>query len=198
MTPVDGDLTEETVALAGRRLRLVRPAEPDALLDEEAFERDEYLPYWAELWPSALALASAVAGRDLRGARVVELGCGLALPSIVAALRGASALATDWSDDALAFARRNARRNGAFLRTLRCAWAEPGPLLALAPFDLALASDVLYEQRNASELLELLPRLAPEVLLADPGRPFLRRFLEAAARDWRVERDGPVYRLEAR
>ena len=74
------DLVEEVVPLHGRDLRLLRPRDAEALLDEEAFEREEFLPYWAELWPSSLALARAIAGRALRGARTLELGCGLGLP----------------------------------------------------------------------------------------------------------------------
>ena len=67
-----------------------------------------------------------------------------------------------------------------------CSWAEPGPLLERAPWDLVLASDVLYEPRNADALLALLPRLGPEVWLADPGRAPSAGFLEAARGDWTV------------
>jgi predicted nicotinamide N-methyase len=189
------ELVEETVDVGGRRVRLIRPRDAEELIDEEAFEREEFLPYWAELWPSAVALARAVAARELRGARVVELGCGLALPSIAAAQRGARALATDWSPDGLAFARRNARLNGVYVETLRCSWAEPLRLLERAPFDLVLASDVLYERRDVRPLLDLLPRLGPEVLLADPGRPALRAFLDGARPTWRIETEGSVRRL---
>jgi len=136
---------------------------------------------------------------------VVELGCGLALPAIVAALEGAHVLATDWSTDALAYARRNARANGAQLETLRVAWADAAELLARAPFDLVVAADVLYERRNVPQLLELLPRLAADVLLADPGRPALTAFLDGAADAWLVTRDavpelprGGLYRLARR
>jgi predicted nicotinamide N-methyase len=192
------ELVEERVAVAGRELAIVRPRSADELIDEEAFEREEFLPYWAELWPSAVELAGAVAARPLEGARVVELGCGLALPSIVAALSGAAALATDWSEDALRFALANAERNGAHLETARAAWDDPEGLVARAPFDLVLAADVLYERRNADLLLPLLPRLGREVLLADPGRPAERGFLERAAADWLVETNGRVHRLVLR
>ena len=80
-------------------------------------------------------------------------------------------LATDWSAEAVEITAANAERNGAELDTLVCSWTEPEPLLASAPWDLVLASDVLYERRNADLLLELLPRLTGEVWLADPGRP---------------------------
>jgi predicted nicotinamide N-methyase len=199
------DLVEEVVPIGGRDLRLLRPRDAEALLDEDAFEREEFLPYWAELWPSSLALARAIAGRALRGARTVELGCGLGLPSIVAALAGGRVLATDWSAEAVAMTASNAERNDAELETLVCSWTEPDPLLARAPWDLVLASDVLYEARNGDVLLELLPRLGPEVWLADPGRVAAGRFLEAAARDWTIESraaaelaNGAVHRLRRR
>jgi len=199
------DLVEEVVAVDGRDLRLLRPRDSEALLDEEAFEREEFLPYWAELWPSSLALARSIAGRARRGARTLELGCGLGLPSIAAALAGGRVLATDWSTSAVELTAANAERNGAGLDTMVCSWTEPEPLLAQAPWDLVLASDVLYERRNGDVLLPLLPRLAPEVWLADPGRPAAAPFLEAARRDWEIAShtaaelpNGGVHRMRRR
>jgi predicted nicotinamide N-methyase len=184
------DVVEEIVPLGGRDVRLVRPRDSEALLDEEAFEREEFLPYWAEMWPSSIALARALAPRSLGGRRVVELGCGLGLPSIVAALAGADVLATDWAPDALGFVARNAQANGARVRTARVAWSEPGPLLDGAPWDLVIASDVLYERRMADELLTLLPRLVDDrgaVWLADPGREPAAGFLRRAAAGWDID-----------
>lgn len=178
------DLATEVVPVGGRRLRIVYPRDSEALLDEEAFEREEFLPYWAQLWPSAIVLARATAGLRPAGRRMLELGCGLGLPSIVAALEGASVLATDWSPDAVAFAAANASRNGAAVRTAVCSWTDPEVLVAGAPWDLVLAADVLYEARNVDQLLELLPRLVDgsgEVLLADPGRRPAERFLRVTA-----------------
>src|SRR6476661_8645367 len=105
------DLVEDEV----RGLRLLRPRQAESLISEEKFARDEFLPYWAELWPSALALADVVASRDVRGLDVLELGCGLGVPSLVAARGGARVLATDWAEDALALLRANAARNGVAL-----------------------------------------------------------------------------------
>jgi predicted nicotinamide N-methyase len=202
------DLVEEVVAIAGRDLALLRPRDAEALLDEGAFEHEEFLPYWAELWPSALALARAVGPRALHGARTLELGCGLGLPSLAAALAGGRVLATDWAPDAVAMTARNAERNGIALDTLVCSWSAPEPLLERGPWDLVLASDVLYEARNADALLPLLPRLLRprgEVWLADPGRPAAEPFLAAAADVFEIERRtaaelprGAVHRLRIR
>jgi predicted nicotinamide N-methyase len=183
-------LVEDVVGVAGRDLRVLRPRDAEALLDEDAFEHEEYLPYWADLWPSALALARAIGVRALRGAPTLELGCGLGLPSIAAALAGGRVLATDWAPDAIAMTRRNAALNGAELETLVCSWTAPEPLLERGPWPLVLASDVLYEARNGDALLPLLPRLvAPrgEVWLADPGRPAAARFLAAAAETFEIK-----------
>jgi predicted nicotinamide N-methyase len=165
------------------------------LIDEDAFDEDEFLPYWAELWPSGVALARAVAALDLRGRRVLELGCGLGLPSLAAAAGGADVLATDWAADAVELLRTNADRNGLALRVERVRWDEPTPLLAGAPWDLVLGADLLYESRNADQLADLLPRLGGEVLLAEPGRPHARAFLERM----RAERAGDrLYRIGLR
>ncbi|MEA2280080.1 MAG: hypothetical protein QOK21_687 [Solirubrobacteraceae bacterium] len=177
------DLIEEAVGVRGRELRLLRPRDAEALLDEEAFEHEEFLPYWAELWPSSLALARAIGDRTLGGRRVAELGCGLGLPSIAAALQGARVLATDWSPDAVALTAENAERNGARLETLVCSWARPGPIVERGPWDLVLASDVLYEARDVAPLLDALGPLLGErgvAWIADPGRAPAERFLEHA------------------
>jgi predicted nicotinamide N-methyase len=183
----EADLVEEQLALDGLELTVVRPRDSEELLDDAAFEREEFLPYWAELWPSGVALARTVATRSLRGARALELGCGLGLPSIAAASAGARVLATDWSEDALRFAALNAERNDVEIEVARCDWAHPEPVVNRGPWDLVLAADVLYERRNLPLLLDLLPRLVGdrgEVLLADPGRPPTEDFLAAVDRDW--------------
>ena len=195
--PVRGALTEtlveEEVELGdGLGLEILRPPSAEELIDEAAFDEEEFLPYWAELWPSGLALARHLAGLELRGLKVLELGCGLGLPSLAAAARGADVLATDWAEDAIELLRQNAGRNGVLLRLARVRWSEPEPLLRAAPWDLVLGADLLYEARNAEQLAELLPELGGEVLLAEPGRPYAKEFLERFRAELVGER---IYRL---
>ena len=83
--------------------QIVHPASVDDLLEEEDFEHEERLPYWAELWPSAVALARYLSQKDLSGKRAAELGCGVGLPTVVALDRGALVLATDHNEAALDF-----------------------------------------------------------------------------------------------
>jgi predicted nicotinamide N-methyase len=123
--------------------------------------------------------------------RVVELGAGLAVPSLVAAARGAAVSAVDWAADAIELLRENAAHNGLVLDARRADWRAFG-----GTYDLVLAADVLYEERNVEPLLELLPRLAPEVLLAEPGRPHAADFLERAREGWQLDEAAErVYRL---
>src|SRR3954447_4237716 len=129
--------------MAGRDLTIVRPRDSEALLDEHAFADAEFLPYWADLWPSAELLARTVVARALRGARVLELGCGLGLPSLAAVLAGGRVLATDWAPHAVEAVQVNAARNELELEALVCDWQEPAALLQRGPWDLVLAADVL-------------------------------------------------------
>ena len=165
---------------------MTHPASAEALIDEEEFARDERIPYWAELWPSAVALARRLPYEAfLPGRRVVELGCGVGLPSLVALFCGASrVVATDYYRAALDFASFNAAANlgGRELETRLLDWHRRPETGSMAgAFDLVLAADVLYEKRNVPALSALIPALlAPggEVLLADPRRKEALSFLE--------------------
>jgi predicted nicotinamide N-methyase len=182
------DLVEETVALgSGRDLTVLRPRNSEVLLAEEAFDREELLPYWADVWPSSLALARAIGARSLQGARTLELGCGLGLVATAAALAGGRVLATDWSSEAIRFTALNARNNEARVETALVDWSAPQEIVARAPWQLVLGSDVLYERRNVDQMLDLLPRLVDpsgEVWIADPGRQASMDFLERVEPDW--------------
>jgi predicted nicotinamide N-methyase len=161
---------------------MAHPASADALIDEEDFDRNERLPYWAELWPSALALARHLHERDLSGRRAVELGCGVGLPTVAALDRGARVLATDHYEAALDYAAHNARLNvGREPETALLDWRTP-EIRGLGTFDLVFAADVLYERPNAEALADLVPRLLArdgEALFADPRRDTAPIFLEA-------------------
>ena len=159
------ELVDEDVDLGGGlRARIARPREPGRLLDDAVADGADDAPYWAELWPSARALAAQLASSDLVGVRAVELGCGLALPSVAAAMRGADVLVVDNDADAVLVARSNARRAGNRLRGLVLdLHAAPQELVEEGPFDLVFAADVLYVEALATALSTLIP------LLTAPG-----------------------------
>jgi predicted nicotinamide N-methyase len=189
----------ETVAVGHLRLTIVRPRSAEELISEEEYALDERLPYWAELWPSARVLADEMARRRPAGLRVLELGCGLGLPSVAALAVGARPLATDWYEVALRFAECNARRaTGREIETMLVDWRNPpGALLERAPFDLVIGADVLYEPRNGAALAALVPRLVPpggELLITDPRRPDAVHLLHPlTAAGWAHEQEDITY-----
>jgi predicted nicotinamide N-methyase len=166
------------------------PESSEALIDELEFDEDERLPYWAELWPSARALARYLL--DLRPVpdRAIELGSGVALPSLALLHRGVKVIATDYYDDALVFARHNAKANRLRpLATDLLDWRETPA--RFGRFPLVVAADVLYESRNGDALALLLPQLLEAdgvALIADPGRVYLGDFVEhMRTSGWKVE-----------
>lgn len=195
------DLIRRSVPLPDGQLTLLQPSEAAELPDEGPIEWAPLVPYWAVLWRSGVALAREVADARPAGLRVVELGCGLGVPSLAAARAGATVLATDGCPEALDLVARNARENGLEVDTAHVDWDATEDLAARGPFDLVLAADVLYEEAGISLLPSLLPRLGREVWLADPGRPVADAFLEHAHKDWNVTssiRDGVhIHRLRA-
>jgi predicted nicotinamide N-methyase len=181
------EFVTQTIELPNGELRILQPAESAEIPDDHQVEWAPLAPYWSILWRSGVALARELAGEALSGRRVVELGCGLAVPSIAAARGGAEALATDGDVDALSLVQRNAEANQVRVETAAVDWADPDDLVERGPFDLVLGCDVLYERPSVAMLLELLPRLAPVAWIADPGRPAADAFMEQAQKRWRVE-----------
>ena len=166
------DPRERVIDIRGTAYRFWCPPDVDALIDEEAFARDERIPYWANVWESAVVLAEDLALLDGAGRRFLELGCGLGLPAVVAARRGFAATASDYEEAALEGVRYNADRNRAEGLAVRLVdWRQlPADL---GEFDLVVAADVLYEKHHAVALAGVMARtLAAEgvALVADPGR----------------------------
>lgn len=202
---LDIDVRQEV--LPGGAAYVVRPADWEALREEEG-AAGRPVPWWARLWGSGRALAAAVSvAPPARGARVLELGCGLALPSVVAALAGGEVLATDGATDAVAFAAHVMALNDVVgAEVAHVDWSTHGDaLVARGPWDVVLASDVLYTRGNVEAALALVPRLlAPggELRLADPGRSGAREFLAAMRGTFtvRTERadDVALHRLRRR
>ncbi len=157
-----GPVVRECVLLEGREFLIDRPDESDRLLDDPtirlAFAADEYLPYWADLWPAARMLAKAVLReRWPAGLEALELGCGLGLPGIAALAAGLRVTFSDYDATALQFAADNARLNGfTDFRLLRLDWRYPPDDLRVP---LVLASDLVYELRNVAPLVAFLKRV---------------------------------------
>lgn len=179
-------ISTPSVMVGGRVYRVYQPETADALIDETEFEHDERLPYWADLWPSAIALARHVAEMELAGKKVVEVGCGVGLPAMAALANGADVTVTDHYEAALDFAAHNARENtGLQVSTAVLDWRKPETWEGLESFDVLLGGDVLYEPRNVVPLADVVEELlAPEgeAFFADPGRREAGKFLEEMGR----------------
>jgi predicted nicotinamide N-methyase len=163
---------ERVIDVRGTPYHFWCPPDVDALIDEEEFARDERIPYWANVWESAVVLAEEIALLDGQGKRLLELGCGLALPAIVAARHGFAATASDYEEAALEGVRYNADCNGATALALRLVdWRQPPD--DLGAFDVVVAADVLYEKHHALALSGMIARTLAAggmALVADPGR----------------------------
>jgi predicted nicotinamide N-methyase len=195
------ETVREHVLVEDRDFLIERPAASDKLLDHPAvraaFAADEYMPYWADLWPAARMLAKAIvrepwpvppSGEKLHA---LEIGCGLGLPGIAAMAVGLRVTFTDYDATALRFAADNARLNGlSAFETLQMDWRYPPKYLRVP---VVLASDLVYEMRNVEPIVELVDRLlAPGglCLITDQDRVpshFLREALRNAGLSYETQ-----------
>jgi predicted nicotinamide N-methyase len=177
-TPWDalGPAIREKVLVEGREFFIERPSESDRLLDHpfvtSAFAKDEYMPYWADLWPAARMLAKVIVRESWTpGLSALEIGCGLGLPGIVALAQGLRVTFSDYDATALRFAESNARLNGyEDFQLLQMDWRSPPAELR---FPVVLASDLIYELRNVAPLVAIIKHvLQPDgvCLLTDQDR----------------------------
>lgn len=176
--------TTRTVQIGGRDIHLLSPANADDLISEDDYVKDERLPYWADLWPSAQVLAGEVRTMRLGGQRVLELGCGLGLVAIGATLAGGEVTVTDYYDDAILFAALNvADATGKRVAARMVDWTAMPP--DLGRFDVVLTSDVLYEPRYATLVADAIAATlvrGGEAIIADPGRIACADFLNECQR----------------
>ena len=201
-----GPLRDDRIHLpdSAGSMTITRPADFDLLLDNAADDPEQNLPYWAEIWPSGVALAARIARIPelLADKRVLEIGCGLGVTAVAALRAGADLVVTDYAAEALHLCALNCRREaGREPEVIRANWRTPSadsvPWRAGA-YPLVLAADVLYEVRDLEPLLALVERVvAPtgELWLAEPGRVPATLLVETlAVRGWtddRETRDGP-------
>jgi len=157
-----GPLVEEKVFLEEHTFLISRPEHSDRLLDNPAvltaFDADEYMPYWADLWPAARMLAKVIMKEKWTpGLHALEVGCGLGLPGIVALSRGLRVTFSDYDACAIQFAADNARLNGFDnFDTLQLDWRNPPDSLRIP---IILASDLIYELRNVAPLVSFIKKV---------------------------------------
>ncbi len=170
-------------------LEILLPDAAEELIDEAEFDVDERLPYWADLWPSARALARRLAAEPAPGGRVLELGSGVGLPSLALLWRGADVLATDWYADALLFARANAERNGLpELAPWRWTGARCRKRWGASSAWSPRTCCTRWERREPVARAAAAGGARRRAVVADPGRVYRSEFVARMAwRGWTVE-----------
>ena len=136
-------------------------------------------PYFGVIWDSSQVLARLMLAHDIEGKRILEVGCGIGLASLVLNHREADITATDHHPEAEKFFKINVELNeGPAVPFVRTDWAD-APNERLQKFDLVIGSDLLYERDQAELLANFIDQhtqLDCEVLLVDPGRGNHARF----------------------
>ena len=176
------------IVIAGVPISLVRPADPDQMLDDPgvlAWNRaDDYMPYWAYLWPGAFLLAEAVAAEEWEPRTpALEIGCGLGLAGLVGLRRGLRVTFSDYDGGTFGFVAQSAVANGFTTESYslrRLDWRDP----PAERFPIILGADVLYESRLVPLIVNVLSSmLSPGglALIADPYRASAEVFPALAA-----------------
>lgn len=165
-------------------LRFLCPEDPDLVLNSisnEQYEKDKFLPYWAEHWPSAEVMfpfiENSVFPADYQ---ICELGCGLGTISTILSQKNRSVFSVDISLHACIYAKENIRRNGGTPKVIVSDWRS---MAFKSGFDLIIASDVLYEERWIEPILNCIKSLLKtdgKAWIADPCRRFWNSFKQAA------------------
>ena len=206
ITDLDYELITEIVDVGGQSLRLTTLANVEQSIDlvfhwleskgRDSAEIEQLAPYFGVVWPSSLALCGYLLQDKiysrLKGKSVIELGCGLAIPSIIASKGGAICTATDNHPNVLQFLVRNVELNEpSSIRYVTLSGSEGSKFShsSANEFDLVIASDVLYEQKLVEHFAEEVSKYSKAgttCIIADPGRPYIQDFVTSMnSRGWR-------------
>jgi predicted nicotinamide N-methyase len=153
---------------------------------------EEKIPYWGELWPSSIGLSDFLCRNVplVQGKSVLEIGCGLGLPGIVAALLGAKATLTDYLTEPLLYAQYNWNLNLSTQADIRMLdWQKPEEFIHA---DVILASDIAYEGRSFQPIKKALKNLAGKngtIIISEPNREFAKTFFQDFTSDFHVRKE---------
>ena len=145
---------------------------------------EEHCPYFGVMWEAGIGLSQLLTREMCEDKKILEIGCGLALPSFVASRFGGNVIATDFHADVPIFLKINQQKNDIDFEYLVMNWRNElertSPSLGL--FDLVLGSDILYESQHAMEVAKaLIAFLKPggKIVLSDPGRAYVQKFISS-------------------
>jgi len=179
----------ETLSIGKWQVKLNRVTNIDELYDnlikqdsESEDVIDERIPYWAELWASAIAMSEYIAENEIVNEEtfVHEIGCGLALPAIVSGMMGGKVLVSDYMEQPLKVAEENWKLNckeNFQSRIIDWRVLEED----IPKCDLLIAADVAYEKRMFEPLLDVFNKLVKPngiILFSEPKRKHTQSFYE--------------------
>lgn len=164
------ETSDVIIDLGNLELKIKVISNSEKILTEAMTE--EETPLWVELWPSALALSRLLwEGSSLTGKSVLELGAGLGLPGVVAGLKGANVLQTDYIPEPLKIAEQTAQMNN--VPGIRTAVADWRNFKINECFDLIIGSDIMYHPDLNPYLKKIFKsnlKTGGQVIMADAGR----------------------------
>jgi predicted nicotinamide N-methyase len=152
--------------------------------EEDNSLAEQYCPYFGVLWEAGIGLGQFLSTYDVKNKSVLEIGCGLALPSFVVTRAGGNIIATDFHADVPLFLSVNQTKNNLPFNYRVMNWRDEieRTKTDLGTFDLVIGSDILYESQHPKEVASaLIAFLKPggKIILADPGRAYIQQFVTA-------------------
>ena len=178
--------------ISNKKILIESPLSPDdyqGSLDDviQRYSSDDKIPFWIDVWPSAIALAEFILESDeFSNKKVLELGCGLGLTTVALGFKKAIITATDYETMALHFARRNYIKNIGNEENVKFVildWRSPW---ILKKFDFIIGADIIYERnlfKNIVDILKDTMTIHSTCYIADPRRPMSSEFFEILKRE---------------
>lgn len=152
--------------------------------DQDQSLAEEHCPYFGVMWEAGIGLSQFLTRDMCEGKKILEIGCGLALPSFIATRFGGNVIATDFHADVPLFLELNQEKNKINFEYQVMNWRNEIERTknAYGQFDLVLGSDILYESQHAMQVAEaLIAFLKPggKIILSDPGRAYVQKFISS-------------------
>jgi predicted nicotinamide N-methyase len=158
----------EEISIRGETLKIFLPAKLEEIFQGDPFLEVEKFPFWAKIWEASLVLADYVATLE-SPKKILELGAGLGVPSLVAAKFGHDVLATDYEELPLEFIKLSAKENNLKVKTKILDWRNPD---FSQKFDLIIGSEIVFRKSLFEPLIELFKNYLEdegEVILSHPS-----------------------------
>ncbi|MDH5358896.1 MAG: protein N-lysine methyltransferase family protein [Gammaproteobacteria bacterium] len=175
MTPLR--LRYQTIEFDNTDIHLCTLRDKQQFYDPDGIAKDlgissSFWPVFGIIWPSSLVLAHFINNYETDDKRILEIGCGMALSSLLLNKQNADITATDHHPEVEKFLIRNTSlNNGKTITFVRADWADKQD--SLGKFDLIIGSDLLYEDQHIDLLANFINAHAKptcEVIITDPAR----------------------------